>query len=123
MGKEYYEKNKKQIIEKQKIYNKEHSIEYKQYIGKYHRINKEYVLNYKLTHPCTICGESDPICLDFHHTGDDKKNTVSNLIYKGNLESLISEIQKCDVLCANCHRKIHRKELGCTATAGRSLGH
>lgn len=56
---------------------------------------------------CTKCPEHDPVCLDFHHTGDDKDMTVSSMLGMSDTR-VRSEIAKCVVLCANCHRKEHR---------------
>lgn len=54
---------------------------------------------------CCICGETEPCCLDFHHLRDKefelaKAPDVSK-------ERLYKELEKCIVLCANCHRKLH----------------
>ncbi len=55
---------------------------------------------------CQICGYNKCLAaLDFHHVGD-KDNDVSEL-YSG--AYTIAEINKCIVLCANCHREIHAK--------------
>jgi hypothetical protein len=58
---------------------------------------------------CTRCGEDDPACLDFHHReGEDKTGTISTLVTNGaGHERLEQELGKCEVLCANCHRKEH----------------
>lgn len=58
---------------------------------------------------CADCGESDAACLDFHHPNDAEKDmAVTDLITHGHSEeSLREEIEKCEVLCANCHRKRH----------------
>lgn len=66
----------------------------------------QYIDNYKRTHPCSICGESAIECLDFHHLRD-KEVEVAKLRRKGSLKKVIEEIDKCVVLCANCHRKVH----------------
>lgn len=64
---------------------------------------------YKQTLKCKRCPETHPACLDFHHKdGSTKENTVSNLVISGaSKETILNEIKKCDVLCANCHRKHH----------------
>jgi len=57
---------------------------------------------------CVRCGELDPVCLDFHHTGD-KGFTIgatSGKSQKSHSE-VIREAKKCVVLCSNCHRKLH----------------
>lgn len=58
---------------------------------------------------CSRCDESDPVALDFHHrTPESKFLTVSQMVSRGyGLEALMIEIEKCDVLCSNCHRKEH----------------
>ena len=58
---------------------------------------------------CVSCDEDDPVCLDFHHTDTDRKEmTVSSMISYGySKERLLGEIGKCEILCANCHRKRH----------------
>ena len=62
----------------------------------------------KTKYGCCVCFEKTPCCLDFHHLdGDTKDNIVSNLVALKNKVKLIEEINKCCVLCANCHRKYH----------------
>jgi hypothetical protein len=58
---------------------------------------------------CIECGESDPACLDFHHRDPSEKDaTVAEAIAGQWSENrIMSEISKCDVVCANCHRKRH----------------
>jgi hypothetical protein len=43
---------------------------------------REYVWNYKATHPCEQCGESDPVVLDFHRVRGKGAN-VGKLIQDG----------------------------------------
>ena len=60
---------------------------------------------------CIQCGEQDPSCLDFHHrNGKQDKEGHIGRIRKFGWVRLRAEIAKCDVLCANCHRKHHRDE-------------
>ena len=57
-----------------------------------------------------MCGESDLRVLEFHHEGN-KEAEVSRLMGRGaSLDALKGEIEKCVVLCANCHRKITSDE-------------
>jgi hypothetical protein len=70
------------------------------------------VREYLMGHPCVDCGEPDPEVLDFDHLREKKAN-VSTLIQTGvSWQSLVIEIAKCEVRCANCHRRR-------TATDGR----
>ena len=63
-----------------------------------------------LGNKCADCNEVLPeVCYDFHHKDPSKKDTaVSNLIANNrNLETILNEASKCELLCANCHRLRH----------------
>lgn len=69
---------------------------------------RQQLAEYKATLSCTTCGESDPVVLQFHHHNDDKKHSVSRLLQKASAwETIMKEIAKCTVLCANCHLRLH----------------
>lgn len=61
---------------------------------------------YKMERGCDVCGyNSSSKALDFHHTDRDKKRkAVSSLISYGK-NVVWNEIDKCILLCANCHRE------------------
>jgi hypothetical protein len=60
---------------------------------------------YLKDHPCIDCGESDPDVLDFDHRRDKLAN-ISRLVHSAVSWRLIEiEIAKCEVRCANCHRR------------------
>lgn len=59
---------------------------------------------------CIVCGEKDPACLDFHHRDPSQKEGHIGEFRRFGKQRLLDEIAKCDVLCANCHRKHHRDE-------------
>lgn len=67
---------------------------------------QKWIWDYLLEHPCP-CGEADPVVLDFDHRDPAEKTaSVSDLMRSGyGLPRIIEEIEKCDVLCSNCHRK------------------
>ena len=69
---------------------------------------KEWFKEYKRNFKCEKCGEEHPACLDFHHTSK-KKAGVTELVSRKNTSKkrIKEEIEKCMVLCANCHRKEH----------------
>lgn len=72
-------------------------------------INRDYIDEYLREHPCLDCGEEDILVLDFDHVSGVKCGNVSTLSHKGvSLEVLKVEIAKCEVRCANCHRRITR---------------
>lgn len=60
--------------------------------------------------PCADCGGSfPPYAMDFDHLRD-KENEIPYLVYSCSPERLIREIEKCEVVCANCHRtRRHRR--------------
>ena len=66
---------------------------------------RQEMKTFKQNHGCKICGELDPICLELHHLDPNVKDfnpssaTSRKLFYE--------EANKCVVLCANCHRKVH----------------
>ena len=73
---------------------------------------QKYIGEYLSTHPCVDCGESDILVLEFdHRIRSGKEEHIASIIRKtGSLEKLIQEISKCDVRCANCHRRKTAKE-------------
>lgn len=82
--------------------------------------NKQFLWNYLKLHPCIDCGEHDPIVLEFDHVQEGKLNSVSNLANNGtSLNKLEAEINKCEVRCANCHRRKTAKQLNWYENIGR----
>ena len=76
--------------------------------------NKNYVYEFKLGKQCECCGKDyPPEVLDFHHKDHtQKENTIavgSNSCWS--TERLQSEIDKCILLCANCHRLVHSNKV------------
>lgn len=69
-----------------------------------------FVYEYLSTHPCVDCGESDPIVLEFDHVADKKFNVSARLRDGSSFQFLKDEIAKCEVRCANCHRRRHAAE-------------
>ena len=83
------------------------------------QVAREYVYNYLLTHPCEgklpngqPCRENDPRVLEFHHV-KGKDMAVAAMVAGGySIERIRAEIEKCTILCANCHRRITVEERG-----------
>ncbi|HEY9557770.1 MAG TPA: hypothetical protein VIR58_13615 [Acidimicrobiales bacterium] len=65
---------------------------------------RKLVLDHLRAHPCADCGETDPVVLEFDHLRD-KVGNVSAMVHSNELWRLVDEIEKCEVVCANCHRR------------------
>lgn len=67
---------------------------------------REYIRLDKEARGCAHCPEKRPICLDYHHLDRTTKILAISEILRGHrpLSMLITEIVKCILLCANCHR-------------------
>lgn len=92
--KDYINNNRKDIFEKR---NKSKKLELKRILDEIKTYNG-----------CYFCDEIEICCMDFHHVEETDK--VANVSLLMNLKSKIKmliEIQKCIVVCSNCHRKIH----------------
>lgn len=76
---------------------------------------QEFLRSYKADKGCFDCGESDPIVLDLHHEDADSKHPAlkgnARRIVTMRLSDLLTEIEKCVVLCANCHRREEHRRL------------
>lgn len=61
-------------------------------------------LNQAKSVPCADCGNRfPPVCMDFDHVRGEKKFSLSRAMTRS-MEEVLSEIAKCEVVCANCHR-------------------
>lgn len=73
-----------------------------------YRIKKK-AINY-LGGKCSKCGYDEHLAaLTFHHTDDSKEFNISKLMHSISWEELKLELDKCIVLCANCHNIEHSK--------------
>jgi hypothetical protein len=91
--KEHYKKNKTYYLDKAKKRNE-----------MVRKGIKQYTWDYLAAHSCVDCGESDPVVLEFDHISD-KIKAISEMYRNYSLNAVIAEIKKCDVRCANCHRR------------------
>lgn len=66
---------------------------------------------YLSTCKCEACGNCDPLVLEFHHVDPStKKFHVSSKVKVVSWENLKKEIEKCQVLCANCHKLLTHQQ-------------
>lgn len=95
---------------KRESYRLHYDINKEKFLSRNKQFRKDRILflNEKKSHGCIICGEKDTACLDFHHVnGDDKQYNISSIISNLSIKEIEEEMDKCVILCANCHRKIH----------------
>lgn len=72
---------------------------------KYKDRNHDYKRNLLLASKCMDCGVNDIRVLEFDHVRGVKEYEISKLVNNGgSLLRLQNEINKCDIVCANCHR-------------------
>lgn len=68
-------------------------------------------------HKCVDCGLDDPEVLEFDHVRGRKIESVKRMVSVGfSWAAITEEIKKCDIRCANCHRKKTIKTLGWNKT-------
>lgn len=85
---------------------------HKKYVKAMYQKRKNTVGEIKSFVGCAKCGEKRPYTLDFHHKDPAIKDGIiarmtSN---KNKIEDIQKEIDKCVVLCSNCHREFHYLE-------------
>lgn len=96
---EWYERNK---VERRKQIHARRAVQTK--------MGRAHVRAYLELHACVDCPESDSVVLDFDHVRGEKKKSVSDLVATGySLTAIDDEIAKCEVRCANCHRRRHAR--------------
>jgi hypothetical protein len=80
---------------------------------------REVVVAYLAEHPCRDCGATDVAVLEFDHV-DGKTHDVAFLIGHGApAERIHAEIERCEVRCANCHRRATAWRGGWLRATGR----
>ena len=103
-------KRQSYCLECQKIKSKAH---YKAKREDYYARNKrrmqevmDYIDNLKSVTPCVDCGNLFKSKItDFHHKNGNKYRIVSEMRRKTTLPIILREIEKCELLCSNCHRE------------------
>lgn len=100
----------------QKKYRREHYLKNKEkYINKAkkYRLNQKkwFIDEIKSKLECTSCDEKRYWVLDFHHKDPTKKDgSVGYIAGRFSKKRILEEIEKCVVLCSNCHRDLHYQE-------------
>jgi hypothetical protein len=75
--------------------------------------NRLKKLEYLSNKSCVDCGESNPIVLDFDHINrKTKEASISDKMSWWSWSRILTEIAKCEIRCANCHRIRTAKQFG-----------
>jgi len=95
--------------EKQKQAQKQHYLDNKEIYQlknkTYRQKVRDYVRQVKESSPCTDCKISYPYyVMEFDHL-HSKEKTVAWLASKGTIDQVKKEIEKCELVCSNCHAK------------------
>jgi 5-methylcytosine-specific restriction endonuclease McrA len=99
----HYVANRDKVIAKAKEYSVKARVRIRAFITAHLKAN-----------PCVDCGETDTIVLEFDHL-KDKDFNLSDAARKGvSIKKLNAEIAKCEVRCANCHRRKTYERSGLT---------
>lgn len=97
-------------------YNREYQKQWRARDPSKHRAAKKryrqrllrWLHDYKAEHGCAHCPENDPVCLCFHHRDPEAKEfTFGEGGAIWGMARIKKEVAKCDVLCLNCHAKVH----------------
>lgn len=100
-SKEHYEANKTKYRQQIAVSKKAKRAEIRQFL-------REHLLS----HPCVDCGEADLVVLEFDHVRGTKVMEISRLIKNASFARIRAEVEKCDVRCANCHRRKTARDFG-----------
>jgi hypothetical protein len=67
---------------------------------------REFIKELKEKTPCVDCKGNFPSCaMDFDHLSDDKSYSIGWMVQQGySIAAIQLEIDKCELVCANCHR-------------------
>lgn len=110
---EDYMKTKQEISQ----YNKEYYNKNKDYFYSKANIsrirNQNFIFEIKKQAKCKICQFNKTECLEFHHKNiKEKTHNISEMVLHGfALDKIKKEIEKCDIICRNCHKDIHYKNI------------
>lgn len=75
------------------------------------RVLYGFIREYLAHHPCVDCGERDIVVLEFDHVRGKKSDSICRMVRRvATLASIKAEIVKCDVRCANCHKRKTAKD-------------
>ena len=65
----------------------------------------DYIWEYLSNHSCVDCGEPDPLVLEFDHLYGKEDSVCKMCMNASSIKRIQKEIEKCEIRCANCHRR------------------
>jgi hypothetical protein len=101
-GREHYLANRQHYIEAEGRRKRERA-----------KTRTRLLLEFFRSHPCADCGETDPLVLEFDHL-KDKSFNIGHQFASRSWQAILDEIEKCEVVCANCHRRRTARRQGST---------
>ena len=123
----YYQKNRVKILEKKKVYYQKNKVQKRLWqlayvdknryavntrVRKQRHKNKLFLKQIKLEMECEHCKYNEnAVAMDFHHLNRKEKSFSISRSAHYDLLTLLREIDKCIILCANCHRLRHHNDL------------
>ena len=105
----HYKEHRKEYLKKPEVkeYLKKHQKERRK------KISEDFLSRYKIGKSCAFCGYNEhPEILQFHHKDRKQKSfTIARKTFSSKSLPLIeAEMNKCLLLCSNCHDWLHYKE-------------
>lgn len=102
---------KRDLKEYNKLYYKKKKETRKAEIIKRQREIRSYFRNLKKETGCSVCGyNKSGSALHYHHTSKNKEHDIGRMMAQGRaIFSILEEIKKCILVCANCHAELHEK--------------
>ena len=77
----------------------------REYVHAWVAKRRGWLSEYRLKQGCVDCGYRDHVAaLDFDHNGAEKSFSIMRDGVNRSWNNLMVEVEKCDVVCANCHR-------------------
>ena len=104
-GKEHYAANRQRYLDQSAALKRKIRLE-----------RTTYLIEFFKKHPCVGCGENDPVVLEFDHLRDKAFDIATGLVDRS-WASILAEIEKCEVVCANCHRRRTARRRGTVRVA------
>ena len=122
-SKELYRIKKEEIKLRTSIYRANNKEKLKEYYSNTKEIQIQQVLQRRENNKaeyillkggkCEICGfeynGENAGCFDFHHENPEEKEYNPSIAIRLRREKALKELEKCQLVCANCHRLIHYK--------------